>query len=143
MNRSQEHANSEAGGGVPRPQVEQRLLGSLIMWPEGLPTVCEGLTAAHFASATNRRIYCALVSMHSTEEPIDLVTMRDELLQEGDLRDAETSEYLVGLAEQADQAFESAVGTEGPYGPAGLRSDMIAEMQRYARLLRELGPAAD
>lgn len=143
MSRSQEHDGDEAGGGIPRSQIERLLLGSLVLWPNEHRTVCEDLTAEHFASAANRRIYSALVCMHKAEEPVDLVTVRDRLLEGDDLKDVGWPEYLIDLAEQTQRAFHGAVGTDYLRGPAELRSaGIMAEMRRYAKLLRELGPSA-
>jgi replicative DNA helicase len=74
------------GGRVP-PQavdVEQSVLGALLIEREAIPKAIEILQADAFYETRHQRIYAAVQSLFERGNPVDLVTLTEELKRRGD-----------------------------------------------------------
>jgi replicative DNA helicase len=78
---------------------EKSVLGSILLDNE-VYTVLEGmLTAEHFYKEGHRKVWRAIERLFRRSEPMDLVTLTEELRQTGDLEAVGSVAYLIGLAE--------------------------------------------
>ncbi len=85
-----------AGGRVP-PQavdVERAVLGAMLIDKEAAPKTFDILDVASFYNPTHQRIFDAMVALFERTEPIDAVTVTDELRRQGTLNAAEDPAYL-------------------------------------------------
>ena len=60
-------------------EAEQSVLGSILIDPEAILKVADFLHGADFYRAQHADIYEAMLALHAQREPIDLVTLGDEL----------------------------------------------------------------
>src|SRR3989337_3860107 len=60
-------------------EAEQSVLGSILIDPEAILKVAEFLHPADFYRQQHADIYEAMLGLHGQREPIDLVTLGDEL----------------------------------------------------------------
>jgi replicative DNA helicase len=78
---------------------EKSVLGSILLDNE-VYTGLEGtLTADHFYKEGHRKVWRAIERLFRRSEPMDLVTLTEELRQSGDLEAVGSVAYLIGLAE--------------------------------------------
>ncbi len=78
---------------------EKSVLGSILLDNE-VYTGLEGtLTAEHFYKEGHRKVWRAIERLFRRSEPMDLVTLTEELRQTGDLEAVGSVAYLIGLAE--------------------------------------------
>ena len=75
---------------------ESGVLGAILLDAATLPLVQEFCTAESFYRTAHRRIFAAMEALDSREEPIDQVTLVEELTRQGALEDAGGS---AGVAE--------------------------------------------
>jgi replicative DNA helicase len=64
-------------------EAEEAILGSLMIGPDALIEIAPTLTADDFYREKNGWVYKALVDLHERNEPVDLVTIVDELTRTG------------------------------------------------------------
>ncbi len=80
-------------------EAEQSILGSILI-DNGVFANIEGiLTDKHFYKEGHRKIYRSFSKLFQRHEPIDLVTVTEELRQSGDLEAIGSVAYLIGLAD--------------------------------------------
>ena len=94
-----ESSQGETAGRVP-PQavdVERAVLGAMLIEKEAVPKVIELLDATGFYSPTHQKIFQAMVSLFEKGEPIDSVTVVEELRRRGQLAAAEDPVYVTQL----------------------------------------------
>ncbi|ADD29337.1 replicative DNA helicase [Meiothermus ruber] len=83
---------------------EASVLGSVLLDSEVLDRL-EGLLAADaFYKEAHRKIWEAMVALRARRDPVDLVTLSEELRQNGELENVGGLSYLVGLSEQTPTA---------------------------------------
>lgn len=75
-------------------EAERGVLGSLLMDPSTLPKALEILQPSDFYWDIHQLIYKAILSLESRSEPVDLVTVAEELRRQGQLEKVGGSEYL-------------------------------------------------
>src|SRR4051812_437365 len=79
-----------AAAGVP-PQnleAEESVLGAMMMSPGAIVAVREVVDAGDFYRESHARIYRAALALHAADEPVDAITLTNELEQRGQLEGA-------------------------------------------------------
>ena len=110
------------GAGVAPPQsleAEQAVLGAILLSDRALYAVAfeERLDASHFYRDRHARIYEAMRALHAANEPVDVLTVTDQLRRTGQLE-------AIGGRASVDEL------TGGVPGLGGVR--------RYAQIVRDL-----
>ena len=78
------HINSEAGRPLPQaPEMEQAVLGALLIVPEAWTKVSDILTPDIFHTEPNRLLYSAARAMWAKGERVDLLTLTDRMRRDG------------------------------------------------------------
>ena len=91
-----------ATGAAELPQsagAEIAVLGSMILSNDTVDVVVPILSADDFGSAAHRKIFEAILAVHSLQRAVDLITLPDELKRSGDLEMVGGLTYLSSLAE--------------------------------------------
>jgi replicative DNA helicase len=88
-----------AEGRVP-PQaveIEEQILGAMLLEKESIARVIEVLDEEAFHSDRHRKTYQAILSLFERGEPVDTITLAEELRRRGQLEAAGGESYLVEL----------------------------------------------
>jgi replicative DNA helicase len=96
----------QVAGRVP-PQavdIEEQVLGAMLLDPQAIPKVLEILDAEAFHSERNRKILLALIALFERNEPADSITVSEELRRRGQLDQAGGQSYLVELTLKVSSA---------------------------------------
>ncbi len=96
----------ERAGRIP-PQaleVEQSVLGAMLIEREAIPRVIELLPNDAFYSGQHRKIYAAVLSLFERGNPVDLITVTEELRRRNELEDIGGTYYLTDLTAQVASA---------------------------------------
>ena len=96
----------EQTGRIP-PQatdVEQSVLGAMLIEGEAIPRAIEILNAEAFYLAKHQKIYTAMLSLFERGNPVDLITLTEELKRRGELDDIGGAYYLTELTTQVASA---------------------------------------
>jgi len=80
------------------PEAEQSVLGSMIIEKEAIYTAMELLQGRDFYRTAHQKIYEAIIGLCDKGEPVDLVTLSDEMQRLHCLEDIGGMSYLVKLA---------------------------------------------
>jgi|DewCreStandDraft_1066081.scaffolds.fasta_scaffold00864_6 replicative DNA helicase len=97
-------------------EAEQAVLGAILLDPRALDRAVEIVGADDFYRDAHRKIFRAMLALHQRSEPVDLLTLSQELAAEGVLEAVGGTSYLAQLAEQVPTA---------------------ANLAYYARIVRE------
>lgn len=97
-------------------EAEQSVLGSMLIDKEAIYTASELLTGEDFYRSAHQKIFEAIISLCDRGEPVDLITLSDELRGRKGLQEAGGMQYLVLLADVVPTA---------------------ANVQYYAEIVRE------
>ena len=85
-------------------EAEQSVLGSILLDNEVYAAI-EGIVGAHhFYKEGHRKIFRSMEKLSNRNEPIDLVTLTEELRQTGELEGIGSVPYLIGLADSVPTA---------------------------------------
>ena len=76
---------------------EEALLGSLLIDPDAIFDVAAFLKPDGFYSETNKWIYEAILALNERHEPVDLITLTDELRRREQLDELGGEAYIIGL----------------------------------------------
>ncbi len=79
-------------------EAEQSVLGAMLLDKEVIPTVTEILKSEDFYREDNREIFEAISELFDRAEPIDLITVSEQLKLRGTLERVGGLEYLTNLA---------------------------------------------
>lgn len=79
-------------------EAEQSVLGSMLIDPESWDKVAELVTETDFYNRSHQIIFRAIVRLLNTNQPIDLITVSEELEKHDELDDAGGFAYLGELA---------------------------------------------
>lgn len=79
-------------------EAEQSVLGSMIIDKEAIYAAAELLADQDFYSTAHQKIFSGIISLSEKGEPVDLVTLSEELQQNQCLEDVGGRSYLVTLA---------------------------------------------
>ena len=85
-------------------EAEQSVLGSILLDNEAYASLEGMLTAGHFYKEANRKIFRAIERLFKRGDPMDLVTLTEELRQSGELESVGSVPYLIGLADSVPTA---------------------------------------
>jgi replicative DNA helicase len=78
-------------------EAEEALLGSLIIDPDAIFDVAAFLQPSEFYKETNRWIYEAVLALYERHEPVDLITLTDELRKRKQLEEVGGEALVIGL----------------------------------------------
>ncbi|HET6566382.1 MAG TPA: replicative DNA helicase [Rhodothermales bacterium] len=96
----------EAGGRIP-PQatgVEQSVLGAMLIEREAIPRAIEILREDSFYNAKHQKVFGAMLSLFERGNPVDLITLTEELKRRGELDDVGGAYYLTELTTKVASA---------------------------------------
>ena len=114
-------------------EAEEAVLGSLLIDPEALFRISPFLKAEDYYIQKHAWIHEAVFALHERREPIDFVTLCDELERRGQLEDVGGAAYVTHLI----NAVPSAIHVEA-YGhiveDAAIRRRLISVASRIAQL---------
>jgi replicative DNA helicase len=85
-------------------EAEQSVLGSVLLDNEVFAQIEGLLRAEHFYKEGHRKIFRGMDRLFRRGEPMDLVTLTEELRQSGDLEGVGSVPYLIGLADSVPTA---------------------------------------
>ena len=84
--------------------VERSVLGALLIEKEAIPIAVEILAPDSFYTAKHNKIYNAILSLFERGNPVDLITLTDELKRRGHLEDIGGAYYISELTAQIASA---------------------------------------
>lgn len=96
----------EAAGRIP-PQatgVEQSVLGAMLIEREAIPRAIEILREDSFYNAKHQKVFGAMLSLFERGNPVDLITLTEELKRRGELDDVGGAYYLTELTTKVASA---------------------------------------
>lgn len=85
-------------------EIEQVVLGALLIDGEAFGVVSEMLHPETFYDPRHRHIFTAIQTLNMTERPADILTVREELLKMGKLEEAGGPMYLVELSSKVSSS---------------------------------------
>ncbi len=80
-------------------EAEVSVLGSMLSSKEAASKVQQWLTTDHFYKEAHRKIYAAMLALDKTSDPIDTLTVIDQLKKSKDLESVGGAYYITGLVE--------------------------------------------
>ena len=81
-------------------EAEQAIIGSMLTDKDAVISAIEVLKENAFYREDNKAIYSAIVSLYSKNEPIDIITVKNELVEAGNFERVGGIEYLASLPER-------------------------------------------
>jgi replicative DNA helicase len=81
-------------------EVEQAVLGAMLLQKEAIGRALEIIDKDCFYRDDHQRIFDALVGLYDRNQPVDIVTVSDELTKRGQLDEVGGRMYLIELAEK-------------------------------------------
>jgi replicative DNA helicase len=85
-------------------EAEESVLGALLLDKDAVSDVAEFLRPQHFYKQGHSQIFSAMLDLYQEREPIDLVTVADELKKSKQLKNIGGSAYLSSLANKVPTA---------------------------------------
>ncbi|HEX3028064.1 MAG TPA: replicative DNA helicase [Clostridia bacterium] len=79
-------------------EAEQSVLGSMLLDKEAIPAVTEILKSEDFYREDHREIFEAVLDLFAKAEPVDLITVSEQLKVRGNLDNVGGLEYLTNIA---------------------------------------------
>lgn len=79
-------------------EAEQSVLGAMLIDKNAVNTVTESLMPEDFYREAHRVIYSSMLTLHSKSEPVDMVTVVDDLKKQNKLEDVGGIAYITLLA---------------------------------------------
>ena len=114
-------------------EAEHAVLGSILISPKALDEVTELLQVHDFHVPRNQTVYGAIRRLYDAEEPVDTVTVVDELLKGGELQGGLDTAFVQGLADSVVTAtsagFYAAIVKE-----QSVRRQVLQAAQRAAAI---------
>ena len=83
---------------------EQSTLGSMMLERSALEKGMEILKAEDFYRPSHQEVFDCLISLAERDEPVDLITLQEELRKRGKLEDCGGVEYMMSLVESVPTA---------------------------------------
>jgi replicative DNA helicase len=80
-------------------EAEMAVLGSMMLDNDCIGKVVEILEASHFYKTAHRKIFTAAMALYEKNEPMDLITLSEELKRRKELEDIGGAYFLTELAE--------------------------------------------
>ncbi len=85
-------------------EAEQSTLGSMMLEGSALEKGMELLQAEDFYRPAHQEVFDALMSLAERDEPVDIITLKEELKKRGKLEDCGGTEYLMSLVNSVPTA---------------------------------------
>ena len=85
-------------------EAEQSILGAILIENDALPKVIEVISREDFYKESHRKIYDAMIELFDKSEPIDLITIAEELKKRNEIDAVGGEAYLSSLASQVPTA---------------------------------------
>jgi replicative DNA helicase len=85
-------------------EIEEQVLGAMLLEKEAVSKVIEVLDEEAFHAERNRRIFKAIIVLFERSEPADVITVAEELRRQGVLENAGGEAYLVELTMKVTSA---------------------------------------
>ena len=85
-------------------EAEKSVLGAVLISKEGITKVAEFLRPEHFYDPSHQSIYQAILELYERREPLDIVTLAEQLKKSRKLSAAGGSEMLAGLVDSVPTA---------------------------------------
>ncbi|MCU7516725.1 MAG: replicative DNA helicase, partial [Ignavibacteria bacterium] len=86
------------------PEVEMAVLGAMMIEKEAVPKGIELLTPEAFYVKQHKLIFEAIQSLFEANEPVDTVTLYEELKKKGQIEEAGGAVYLSRLSQNISSA---------------------------------------
>ncbi len=80
-------------------EAESAVLGSIMIDPEALGRIVESVQPHFFYRTQHRKIFAAAITLYEKNDPIDLITLSEELKRRKELEEIGSSYFLTELAE--------------------------------------------
>ena len=80
------------------PEVERAVIGALLVDKDAYAVVCEMLTPESFYEPRNQHIYAAIRDLSMNEQPIDVLTVTEQLSKNGKLAEAGGPAYIAEIS---------------------------------------------
>jgi len=84
--------------------LEEAVLGALMLDKDGLVTVMELLVSSAFYVDAHKEIYKAIINLFEKSQPVDLLTVAEQLKKNGKLDEIGGPHYLVELTNKVSSA---------------------------------------
>src|SRR5689334_17700064 len=78
---------------------ERGVLGAILVNNSGFDQILDTLQPEHFFREGHRRIFQRMIALSGRNQPIDLLTLKDELFRTGDLEEAGGPAYISALTD--------------------------------------------
>jgi len=78
--------------------VEKAVLGALLIDKDAYTVVCEMLYPESFYEPRNQKVYAAIRTLSMAEQPVDMLTVADQLAKQGDIDDVGGPVYIAELS---------------------------------------------
>ncbi|MBE7533644.1 MAG: replicative DNA helicase [Ardenticatenaceae bacterium] len=114
-------------------EAEEAILGSLLIDPDAIFDVATFLRPDAFYSAQNQTIYEAIISLTDRHEPLDLITLTEELRRREQLEKVGGEAYIISLINAVPTAI-NAVSYGRVVEAASLRRKLIGAASAIANL---------
>jgi replicative DNA helicase len=115
-------------------EAERALLGAILLEQESLPRVVEVLKPADFYKEGHRRIFATMIALFERSEPVDLLTLTEELRRAGALEEVGGPAALAALVEEAATAAHL-----GSYATIVREKALVRELIRIATEIVQQG----
>ncbi|MCK5087170.1 MAG: replicative DNA helicase, partial [Melioribacteraceae bacterium] len=86
------------------PEVEVQVLGAMLLDQDAVPKVIEILKPENFFDPKNKIIFNSILSLYEANEPIDTVSLYEELKKEGKTEEAGGVAYISKLSQDISSA---------------------------------------
>jgi replicative DNA helicase len=114
-------------------EAEEALLGSIMINPEAYYDVAEFLQGADFYIHQHRWIWEAFVHLHESRTPIDILTVTEELDQQGRLAEMGGAAYLTSLINNVPSSLH-AIAYGRIIEQTAVRRNMLEAANKIAKL---------
>ena len=112
-------------------EAEQGVLGSIIIDPDALATIADGLSSDDFYRDAHRTLYQVMMSLYERHEGADFITICDELERMNKLQDVGGPSYVTSLINQVPTS-----------GNVTYYARIVKEKATFRRLIHAAGQIA-
>ncbi|MBI4844252.1 MAG: replicative DNA helicase [Nitrospirae bacterium] len=78
-------------------EAEQSVLGAILLEKEALASVIEYISADDFYKDSHKKIFLAMLQLYERDEPIDSVTLTEQLSRQGQLKEVGGASYISSI----------------------------------------------
>ncbi|RXK18532.1 replicative DNA helicase [Macrococcus sp. DPC7161] len=80
-------------------EAEQSVLGAVLLEPDVLTSVLEVLLPTHFYKRAHQNIFSAMLTLSEQNKEVDVITIMDQMTNDGTLEESGGAQYLIMLSE--------------------------------------------